>query len=112
MCEDDAIIATNDDATLCKRYAVQKGYWVDPYISHFVKIPPERKAPEISRGYYARVMGVKALLDQFLTTTNSNCQVVNLGAGFDTLYWRLKDERKDFTVKSFVEVCWHNSTLR
>lgn len=69
-----------------------------------MKAAPERKAPEISRGYYARVMGVKALLDQFLTTTNSNCQVVNLGAGFDTLYWRLKDERKDFTVRSFVEV--------
>ncbi|KAG8183600.1 hypothetical protein JTE90_025152 [Oedothorax gibbosus] len=103
MCEDDAIIATNDDATFCKRYAVAKGYWTDPYIGHFAKASSsERKAPEISRGYYARVMGMKALLDQFLTTTNYHCQVVNLGAGFDTLYWRLKAEEKK--VKSFVEV--------
>ncbi|KFM82247.1 Leucine carboxyl methyltransferase 1, partial [Stegodyphus mimosarum] len=102
MCEDDAVIATNDDAAICKRYAVHTGYWVDPHIQHFIKSTSDRKAPEISRGYYARVMGMKILLDQFLTTTNYNCQVINIGAGFDTLYWRLKDE--NVTVKSFIEI--------
>ncbi|XP_015914126.1 leucine carboxyl methyltransferase 1-like [Parasteatoda tepidariorum] len=102
MCEDDAVIATNDEAALCKRYAVHTGYWVDPHIEHFIKTTSDRKAPEISRGYYARVMGMKILLDQFLKTTNYNCQVINIGAGFDTLYWRLKDE--NVTVKSFIEV--------
>ena len=102
MCEDDAVIATNDDAALCKRYAVHTGYWSDPYIQHFIKSSSDRKAPEISRGYYARVMGMKILLDQFLTTSNYNCQVINIGAGFDTLYWRLKDE--NISVKSFIEI--------
>ena len=32
------------------RYAVEKGYWKDDYIQYFVRILPERKAPEISRG--------------------------------------------------------------
>ena len=27
---------TNDDATLCKRSAVQYGYWEDPYLSAFI----------------------------------------------------------------------------
>lgn len=102
MCEDDAVIATNDDAAISKRYAVHTGYWSDPYIQHFIKSSSDRKAPEISRGYYARVMGMKILLDQFLTTSNYNCQVINIGAGFDTLYWRLKDE--NISVKSFIEI--------
>lgn len=41
-------------------------------------------------GYYARVKSVKYLLDQFLHLTQSNCQVVSLGAGFDSLFWQLK----------------------
>ena len=40
-------------------------------------------------GYYARVEGMKTLVNQFLETTGRNCQVVNLGAGFDTLFWQL-----------------------
>ncbi|XP_078611367.1 leucine carboxyl methyltransferase 1-like [Branchiostoma floridae x Branchiostoma japonicum] len=89
--DDSAVIATNDDAASCKRFAVQQGYWKDPYIQHLVR-PGERKAPEINRGYYARTQGVGLLLDQFLRLTKCQCQVVSLGAGFETTYWRLKDE--------------------
>ena len=41
-------------------------------------------------GYYARVKGMRTLLDQFLTQTHCKCQVINLGAGFDSLFWLLK----------------------
>ena len=41
-------------------------------------------------GYYARVKGVNHLLDAFLRKTECNCQVINLGAGLDTTFWRLK----------------------
>lgn len=41
-------------------------------------------------GYYARVHGVSYLLKAFLKKTECNCQIVNLGAGMDTLFWRLK----------------------
>lgn len=101
MSQDDFVMSTNDDASGCKRYAVQLGYWKDAFLPYFVK-SAERKAPEINRGYFARVMGIKLLVDQFIKETEGNCQLVSLGAGFDTLYWRLKSE--SLQVKSFVEV--------
>lgn len=88
---DEAVRATCDDATTCKRFATSKGYWKDPYIQYFARSVGERKAPEINRGYYARVQGVNHLLDAFLRKAEGNCQVINLGAGLDTTFWRLKD---------------------
>ena len=65
MAEDDATRATNDDASSCKKSAVQRGYWRDPYIQYFIRAG-ERKSPEINRGYYARVTGIQLLMKQFL----------------------------------------------
>lgn len=62
---DEAVIATNNDASECKKCAVNLGYWDDKYIAYFVK-NCERKAPEINRGYYARVKGVELFIDKFL----------------------------------------------
>ncbi|KAM6897036.1 leucine carboxyl methyltransferase 1 [Xenentodon cancila] len=99
---DEAVRATCDDATTCKRFATSKGYWKDPYIQYFVRSVGERKAPEINRGYYARVQGVNLLLDAFIKKTQCECQVVNLGAGLDTTFWRLKDE--NLMPRKFFEV--------
>uniref|UniRef100_A0A4W4F5A7 Leucine carboxyl methyltransferase 1 n=1 Tax=Electrophorus electricus TaxID=8005 RepID=A0A4W4F5A7_ELEEL len=87
---DEAVRSTCDDASICKRFATSQGYWTDPYIQYFVRQMGERKAPEINRGYYARVQGMSHLLDAFLKRTQCDCQVVNLGAGLDTTFWRLK----------------------
>lgn len=65
MLQDDATRATNDDATSCKKSAVQRGYWRDPYIQYFIR-SGERKSPEIHRGYYVRVKGINNLTKQFL----------------------------------------------
>ncbi|KAM7371067.1 hypothetical protein PAMP_010564 [Pampus punctatissimus] len=46
---DEAVRATCDDATTCKRFATSKSYWKDPYIQYFVRSVGERKAPEINR---------------------------------------------------------------
>ncbi|KAM5152323.1 leucine carboxyl methyltransferase 1 [Mantella aurantiaca] len=99
---DEAVRGTCDDASICKRFAVSVGYWKDPYIQYFVRQAKERKAPEINRGYYARVHGVSQLLCAFLKRTNCNCQVINLGAGLDTTFWRLKDE--NLLPKKYFEV--------
>ncbi|XP_077979377.1 leucine carboxyl methyltransferase 1-like [Glandiceps talaboti] len=106
---DEAVQLTNDDAASCKRFAVQQGYWRDPYIQYLIK-STERKAPEINRGYYARTHGVKFLLEEFLRKTELKCQVVSLGAGFDTLFWRLKDE--DLLPQSYVELDFRAVTCR
>ncbi|KAG7226460.1 hypothetical protein INR49_013872 [Caranx melampygus] len=118
---DEAVRTTCDDATTCKRFATSKGYWKDPYIQYFVRSVGERKAPEINRGklhhkpgldtfiflfkvkrYYARVQGVNRLLDAFITKAECDCQVINLGAGLDTTFWRLKDE--NLLPRKFFEV--------
>ncbi|XP_065098577.1 leucine carboxyl methyltransferase 1 [Paramisgurnus dabryanus] len=99
---DEAVRATCDDASICKRFATSKGYWTDLYLQYFVRQIGERKAPEINRGYYARVKGVNNLLDDFLKKTQCHCQVVNFGAGLDTTFWRLKDE--NIMPKKYFEV--------
>ena len=45
---------------------------------------------------------MRILLDQFLSQTECNCQVVNLGAGFDSLFWLLKVRK----FRYFVGINW------
>lgn len=66
MASDEAVMGTNDDASQCKRFAVDKGYWTDPYISMFAMRSSDIHTPEINRGYYARVKGIHLLLEKFL----------------------------------------------
>ncbi|OXU21497.1 hypothetical protein TSAR_002660 [Trichomalopsis sarcophagae] len=91
MADDEATQATNDDASECKRSAVQLGYWTDNFISLFVK-QPNRKAPEINRGYYARVKGIEVFLDKFLKLhqlvyINKTWNKINLIRGALTWPW-------------------------
>lgn len=67
---DESVQATNDDASECKRSAIKLGYWKDDYIGYFIK-SAERKAPEINRGYFARVKGVEILIEKFLQVNES-----------------------------------------
>ena len=127
---DEAVRLTNDDASICKKCAVQKGYWKDQYLPLFIR-SNERKTPEINRGYYARVKAITILIHKFikvfnycrfpdaftliyfcfvLQLTNGQCQIVNFGAGFDTLFWKLRDDNLK-TVK-FVELDFPNVTTR
>ncbi|XP_030886754.1 leucine carboxyl methyltransferase 1 [Leptonychotes weddellii] len=100
--DDEGVRGTCEDASMCKRFAVSLGYWHDPYIQHFVRLSKERKAPEINRGYFARVHGVSQLIKAFLRKTECHCQILNLGAGMDTTFWRLKDE--DLLPSKYFEV--------
>ena len=69
MASDDGVRSTNDDAAQCKRFAVEKGYWKDPYISLFTPRGKQIHAPEINIGYYARVKGLRVFLDKFLAVS-------------------------------------------
>lgn len=42
--------------------------------------------------------------------TQGNCQIINFGAGFDTLFWKLHGE--GFNFKRFVELDFPNVTSR
>ena len=61
-------------------------------------------------GYFARVRVFHTLVEEFLTLTNRQCQIVNLGAGYDTLYWIL--HQKSILPKLFVEVDFSNITTK
>ncbi|OWF54825.1 leucine carboxyl methyltransferase 1-like [Mizuhopecten yessoensis] len=110
MANEDAVRATNDDAAQCKRFAVERGYWEDPYISLLTTKGQARHAPEINRGYYARVSAMRTCIQRFIKLTDCKCQIINLGAGFDTTYWLLKDQQ--LSPKNYVEVDFAMVTSR
>lgn len=107
---DLAVQATCNDASSCKRYAVQRGYWKDNYIKDMVRSVGNRKPPEINRGYYARTETVWILTQKFIRATQRNCQVVSLGAGLDTMFWRLNEV--DLLPKMYTELDFSNVTTR
>ncbi len=49
-----------------------------------------------------------SLLD--FQVTKCKCQVVSLGAGFDTLYWNLKDE--GLSPHSYIEIDFPDVTMK
>ena len=86
---------TNEDATECKLSAVNCGYYEDEFLKFFV---PEnrrknRKPPLINRGHFARVAAVDCVIRRFIERGGK--QVVVLGAGYDTTYFRLGKERRE-----------------
>lgn len=109
MSGDENVQSTNDDATGCKLSAVCLGYWSDPLLALMVK-QGDRRAPEINLGYYARVMGVRILIHKFFEACDTRVQIVNLGAGFDTLFWRLVGEGRP--IANFIEVDFSGVTAR
>lgn len=52
--------------------------------------PSDRLLLCLSIGYFAHVHSVSQLIKAFLRKTGCNCQILNLGAGMDTTFWRLK----------------------
>jgi [phosphatase 2A protein]-leucine-carboxy methyltransferase len=72
--------------------AVSLGYIDDPFAQCFTSGTP-RKQPLINRGTYTRTMAIDSLLSQFMSATSSATnerQIISLGAGTDTRYFRLR----------------------
>jgi len=106
---DEGVQATNDDATSCKLSAVNLGYWRDPFVQLMVK-RGDRRAPEINLGYYARVAGVRHLVEKFVEACDTAVQIISFGAGFDTTFWRLAEEGRP--IKRYIEVDLAGVTAR
>ena len=100
------VTKTNDHASNCKSFAVSLGYYQDPYVRFFAR-NPERKPPEISLGTYVRVMIVRLVLTEFISVFKKKCNVVSLGAGFDTLFWNLPQK-----PLKYVEVDLNDVVMR
>ncbi|ORX49136.1 leucine carboxyl methyltransferase [Hesseltinella vesiculosa] len=85
----EAVLQTNDDATVSRQSAVQLGYLQDPFVHFFVK-RPTRRMPIINRGSYLRSMALDRMVKKFLAMPLPDKQIVSLGAGFDTRYFMIK----------------------
>ncbi|KJA28888.1 hypothetical protein HYPSUDRAFT_1082946 [Hypholoma sublateritium FD-334 SS-4] len=91
---DAPIRSTDNDAAVARVSAVKKGYCEDPFINHFVPrahfLPP--RPPLINIGTYVRSAGIDILVNQWLSMASQSsqrCQIVSLGAGSDTRFWRI-----------------------
>jgi tRNA wybutosine-synthesizing protein 4 len=89
--QDACVRSTAADAILSKCSAVNKGYFDDPYVHFFAPTKGVKRAPLINRGYYARFKAVDTIIRRFLSVQNGQKkhQIVVLGAGVDTLFFRL-----------------------
>lgn len=97
---DEAVRATNNDAFESKLAALRKGYYDDEHLAalgeYFGPDLNAQRPPVINRGTAGRVHVKNGLVSAFLSTLlangHENVQVVSLGAGFDTLPFRLMKE--------------------
>lgn len=95
--DDAAVRSTDSDALVSRNCAHSLGYLDDPAASHFLS-PSQRRAheqrpPLINIGTHARTWAIDSLVDQFLDHNQRGeqpCQVLSLGAGTDSRFWRLK----------------------
>ena len=91
---DGSIRQTDSDAAIARLSAVKLGYLQDPFIRFLVQRPhlqPPRP-PLINVGTYVRSEAIDRLVNEWLELSaveGKKCQVVSMGAGSDTRFWRI-----------------------
>ncbi|XP_065601815.1 tRNA wybutosine-synthesizing protein 4 [Cyrtonyx montezumae] len=87
-----AVRGTGGSSAVSKCSAAERGYFRDRFLRLLLG-RPRRRAPLVHRGYYVRARAVDHCVQDFLLKTQSHprTQILSLGAGFDSLYFRLKD---------------------
>ncbi|KAG8929754.1 carboxy methyl transferase for protein phosphatase 2A [Tulasnella sp. 418] len=113
---DSAIRATDSDATQARLSAVRKQYLQDPFVHHFIQRPhlvPNRP-PLINIGTYVRSESIDALITEWFSRFESNIsvQIVSLGAGSDTRFWRLSNGPYATQLTQYIEVDFPEVTAR
>ncbi|NXI45801.1 TYW4 protein, partial [Galbula dea] len=83
---------TGGSSAVSKCSAAARGYIQDRFLP-LLAGRRRRRAPLVHRGYYIRARAVDHCLQDFLLQTQRHprTQILSLGAGFDSLYFRLKD---------------------
>ncbi|KAE9400674.1 leucine carboxyl methyltransferase [Gymnopus androsaceus JB14] len=114
---DGPIRLTDNDAALAKLSAVRQNYLSDPFIKYFVpraSFQPPRP-PLINVGTFVRTVAIDDLVDQWIdlsTKEGRKCQIVSLGAGSDTRFWRLWTGPQKNYLSAYVEVDFPEITMK
>ncbi|KAI0311489.1 leucine carboxyl methyltransferase [Amylostereum chailletii] len=112
-----SIRATDNDAALARLSAVQKRYLGDPYIAALVPrahLQPPRP-PLINIGTYLRGHGIDELVDGWIdiaAKSGKQVQIVSLGAGSDTRFWRLATGKKAGSIAKYIELDFQENTMK
>ncbi|KAG5489889.1 hypothetical protein JKF63_00006 [Porcisia hertigi] len=99
-----ALQQTAYDACSRKVHCVRKGYLNDPFVSFFAKDQTIVNSPLMNRGTWLRTTAFENCVRGFAAAAGQPIQVINFGAGMDTLYFRLKHSDPQFPVQKFVEL--------
>lgn len=90
---------TDQDAAGSRVSCVELGYLDDPYAKLFATQPATRRLPLLNRGTYVRTSAIDLLVDKFMITSpETPKQIVSLGAGTDTRFFRLRDRYPGATL--------------
>ena len=101
---DAPIRSTDNDASLARLSAVKKGYLQDQFVKTLVPrahLQPTRP-PLINIGTYVRSQGIDLLVEEWLELAKQSgqkAQVVSLGAGSDTRFWRIEVSLIENTIQ-------------
>lgn len=111
---DAAIRQTDTDAALARLSAVRKGYLTDPFVAHLVPRAQLQspRPPLINIGTYVRSHSIDHLTGEWMEIfkqEHRQCQIVSLGSGSDTRFWRIatgpyKDQLRVYIELDFPEV--------
>ncbi|KAI0343690.1 leucine carboxyl methyltransferase [Trametopsis cervina] len=115
---DAAIRQTDSDAILARWSAVQKGYFSDPFVRPLLPrgghLQPSRP-PLINVGTYVRSEGIDKLVHEWIDLSSAEgrkCQIVSLGAGSDTRFWRLASSPRGQHLARYIEMDFPENTSR
>lgn len=112
---DKAVRETDTDAAVSRLSAVNAGYMEDVYASYFVN-RSQKRPPLINIGTFVRTWALDKLVHQFLASNGySKKQIVSLGAGTDTRFFRLQSDTRvavKSSIAKYVEIDFPEATAK